>query len=218
MLTNPDDAQENEVNVSGVRAKKWGRLLVDVNIKADVEEGEQDEDFGVKLEEEEEDNVQPIQEIRLDCKEEEEEEVVGEEGDGVEESLLFDADGTEDNQEETLEFEFDESMIELIDKKDNDDDEEEDVDSSFPNPLALEGSHLFTDEPEEIQSEDSLGLSSRGSSADEGHKSNGVDGKRHQRVDYEEDSEEEDDTSRDPDYNVNEEEGFSLRRKRVSVE
>ena len=191
---------------------------MDVNIKADVEEGDQEEDFGVKLEEEEEDNVQPIQEIRLDCKEEEEE-VVGEEGDGVEESLLFDADGTEDNQEETLEFEFDESMIELIDKKDNDDDEEEDdVDSSFPNPLALEGSHLFTDEPEEIQSEDSLSLSSKDSSADEGHKSNGVEGKRHQRVDYEEDSEEEDDTSRDPDYNVNEEEGFSLRRKRVSAE
>ena len=190
---------------------------MDVNIKADVEEGDQDEDFGVKLEEEEEDNVQPIQEIRLDCREEEEE-VVGEEGDGDEESLLFDADGTEDNQEETLEFEFDESMIELINKKDNDDDEDEDVDSSFPNPLALEGSHLFTDEPEEIQSEDSLSLSSKGSSPDEGHKSNGVDGKRHQRVDYEEDSEEEDDTSRDPDYNVNEEEGFSLRRKRVSAE
>ena len=192
---------------------------MDVNIKADVEEGDQEEDFGVKLEEEEEDNVQPIQEIRLDCKEEEEE-VVGEEGDGDEESLLFDADGTEDNHEGTLEFEFDESMIELIDKKDNDDDEEEDdVDSSFPNPLALEGSHLFTDdEPEEIQSEDSLSLSSKGSSADEGHKSNGVEGKRHQRVDYEEDSEEEDDTSRDPDYNVNEEEGFSLRRKRVSAE
>ena len=193
---------------------------MDVNIKADVEEGDQDEDFGVKLEEEEEDNVQPIQEIRLDCKEEEEE-VVGEEGDGDEESLLFDADGTEDNQEETLEFEFDESMIEMIDKKDNDDDEddeEDDVDSSFPNPLALEGSHLFSDEPEEIQSEDSLSLSSKGSSPDEGHKSNGVEGKRHQRVDYEEDSEEEDDTSRDPDYNVNEEEGFSLRRKRVSAE
>ena len=59
---------------------------MDVNIKADVEEGDQDEDFGVKLEEEEEDNVQPIQEIRLDCREEEEEEeVVGEEGDGDEE-------------------------------------------------------------------------------------------------------------------------------------
>ena len=239
-----------------------------MNIKADVDgsadggqnDSSQNEDFGVKLEENG-DPVQPIQALRLDCNEEEEE-------DEYDESLLFDDEGETDDisQAEDVEFKFEEAaMIEMVDEKDseigevdfvteNEEDFEETEGDIASKPPALnlglmngefddEDGYTFIkleDTKVNVLSEEKV---ERKTGKDDGKRhqrvhyeedseeedcdpdlnsSNGSkpskdDGKRHQRVHYEEDSEEEDDTSRDPDYNVEEEEGFTIRRKRVKT-
>ena len=228
ILSNSDEAEKDESQdaLPAPKAKLWPRLIVDVNIKADLDNIGQNEDFGVKMEEG--DDAQPIPDLRLDCNGEEEE-------DGYDEGLLFDEG---DAEEDVGELKFEEALIEMIGDKDaeigednlggdNEDDYEETEGSNaiaieLETPASLNVGLIDN----EFDNEDGFTLIKVEDTKDgvlddhEGKEilKNGTeDGKRHQRVHYEEDSEEEDDTSRDPDYNVEEEEGFTVRRKRVRI-
>ena len=188
-----------------------------MNIKADVDgcpgagsQNEsnwgQNEDFGVKLE----DAVQPIQALRLDCNEDDED-------DEYDESLLFD-DETEIEdigQAENEEFRFEEeAMVEMVNEKEDEIDEEDSVGENEEdyeesegrsNAIAIkmpfkEGNFMNA----EFDDEDGYTFIKLEGTKDnvqdeENVKGGADDGKRHQGIHYEEDSEEEDDTSDDKD-------------------